>query len=357
MKQPMTIMLKRFWSPRIQNIEPYVPGEQNNHCVKLNTNEHFMPPSPKALAAMKATVSDQLRLYPDPDARQLCETLASLYGLKAEQCFAGNGSDEVLALAFPALLSHDKPLLFPDITYSFYAVYAAFYGIEYQTVSLDSAMSIQVCDYHRPNGGIILANPNAPTGRALSGHDVECLLKASPDSVVVVDEAYMGFGGQSAVPLIKTYPNLLVTNTLSKSYALAGLRVGYALGNENLIQALRCAKDSFNSYPLDRIAMAGACAALEDQAYFESLCNQVVQNRAYLEKALGHIGFEVLPSQANFIFARHPQHSGEALYQKLYERGILVRHFKKPRIEDYLRITIARLPDCQRLVETLKEVL
>src|SRR5690606_12635576 len=307
--------MSKFWSPFVKDLVPYVPGEQPKlaKLVKLNTNENPYGPSPKALAAMQAELNDSLRLYPDPNGERLKNAVAEYYDVQANQVFVGNGSDEVLAHIFHGLFQHDQPLLFPDITYSFYPVYCGLYGIDFQTVALDDEFQIRVADYARPNGGIIFPNPNAPTGRVLALEAIEQLLQASPDSVVVVDEAYIDFGGQSAIALVDRYPNLLVTQTLSKSRSLAGLRVGLAVGNPELIEALERIKNSFNSYPLDRLAIVGAAAAFDDRAYFEECCRKVIDSREQLVGELNGLGFEVLPSAANFIFARHPHHDAATL--------------------------------------------
>ena len=313
--------MSKFWSPFVKDLVPYVPGEQPklSKLVKLNTNENPYGPSPKAITAMQAELGDALRLYPDPNGERLKRAVADYYGVQPAQVFVGNGSDEVLAHAFHGLFQHGKPLLFPDVTYSFYPVYCGLYGIEYQAVALDHEFRIDVADYARPNGGIIFPNPNAPTGCLLALDAIERLLQANPDSVVLVDEAYIDFGGTSAIALVDRYPNLLVTQTLSKSRSLAGLRVGLAVGHPDLIEALERIKNSFNSYPLDRIAIAGAAAAFEDRDYFERTCQQVIASRETVVDALRERGFEVLPSSANFIFARHPQRDTAALAAELRE--------------------------------------
>lgn len=335
--------MSQYWSEIVHRLTPYVPGEQPKlqNLVKLNTNENPYGPSPKVLAALQAEAGASLRLYPDPDSSRLKAAIAAYHGLQPNQVFVGNGSDEVLAHVFQALLKHGLPLLFPDITYSFYPVYCGLYGIAYETVPLNAQYEIAVDDYLRPNGGIIFPNPNAPTGIPLALSEIERLLQANTQSVVVIDEAYVDFGTESAVSLVNRYPQLLVTHTYSKSRSLAGLRVGYAVGHASLIEALIRVKDSFNSYPIDRFAEAGAVAAIEDEAYFQQTRQQVMQSRAHLVSELQRLGFEVLPSGANFIFARHPQHSGEQLAAGLRDQAVIVRHFKKPtRIADYLRITI-----------------
>lgn len=347
--------MSRFWSPFVKDLVPYVPGEQPKlaNLVKLNTNENPYGPSPKALAAMRAAISDDLRLYPDPNSDLLKQAVADYYGVDTRQVFLGNGSDEVLAHIFHGLFQHDKPLLFPDISYSFYPVYCGLYGIDFDAVPLDDAFQINVDDYARANAGIIFPNPNAPTGCLLGLDAVERLLQGSPDSVVVVDEAYIDFGGQSAIALVDRYPNLLVTQTLSKSRSLAGLRVGLAVGHPDLIEALERIKNSFNSYPIDRVAVAGAAAAFADRDYFQQTCEAVIESREKLVAQLQQRGFEVLPSAANFIFARHPQQDGAQLAARLREQGVIVRHFKQPRIAQFLRISVGTEAQNQALIEAL----
>ena len=352
--------MSRYWSAVVQGLTPYVPGEQPKlaNLVKLNTNENPYGPGPRVLEALRAEVADTLRLYPDPASDRLRQAIASRHDVSPAQVFVGNGSDEVLAHAFQALLKHEAPVLFPDITYSFYPVYCRLYGIEYREIPLSASFEIRVDDYLRPNGGIIFPNPNAPTGRSLEATEIERLLRANPGSVVVVDEAYVNFGAESVVPLVSRYPNLLVTHTLSKSRSLAGLRVGYAIGHVVLIEALNRVKDSFNSYPLDRFAQAGATAALEDEAYFEETWRRVMESRRKLVSSLEKLGFESVPSTANFIFVRHPQHDGADLAARLRERGIVVRNFSRPaRIAPYLRITIGTDAQCELLTGVLREVL
>ena len=352
--------MSKFWSDVVHKLTPYVPGEQPKltNLVKLNTNENPYGPSPKVIEALKAEAADTLRLYPDPNSDALKAAIAANFGLLPSQVFVGNGSDEVLAHAFQALLKHDKPLLFPDISYSFYPVYCALYDIHYQTVPLAADFSINLDDYRQPNGGIIFPNPNAPTGIPLALAEIERLLKANTDSVVVIDEAYVDFGTESAVGLINQYPNLLVTHTLSKARSLAGLRVGYALGSAHLIEALIRVKDSFNSYPVDRFASAGAIAAMQDVAYFEETCRKVIVTREALVRDLTALGFEVLPSGANFIFAKHKIRDGAELTAKLRERSIIVRHFKSPaRISDYLRITIGTDTQSKQLIDAMAAIL
>ena len=352
--------MSRYWSPVVKRLTPYVPGEQPKlaNLVKLNTNENPYGPSPRALEALRAEAGDTLRLYPDPACDSLRKSIAAFHKLAPAQVFVGNGSDEVLAHTFLALLKHDAPVLFPDITYSFYPVYCGLYGIAYREVPLTDAFEMCIDDYLAPNGGIIFPNPNAPTGRALARTEIERLLSANSASVVVVDEAYVDFGAESVVGLIDRYPQLLVVHTFSKSHSLAGLRVGYALGHAELIEALVRVKDSFNSYPLDRFSQAGAAAAIDDRAYFERTCARVVASRNQLVSDLESLGFDVLPSAANFVFARHDGHGGAELAARLRERGVLVRHFKHPsRIEPFLRITVGTDAQCQALIAALRGIL
>ena len=354
--------MSRFWSPVVQTLTPYVPGEQPQmeRLVKLNTNESPYGPSPKALAAINQQNTDDLRLYPDPEGLALKKAIADLHGLDTKQVFLGNGSDEVLAHVFLGLLKQAKAIQFPDITYSFYPVYCKLFGIDYQTIPLSANYEIQTENFKAPNGGIIFPNPNAPTGRAIPRSDIETLLSRNTDSVVVIDEAYVDYGTESCIPLLRGSAcpeNLLVVHTLSKSRALAGLRVGFAVGHPALIEGLERVKNSFNSYPLGRLAQAGAIAAIQDQAHLESTSKKVIQTRERLVAELASLGFDTLPSTANFIFTRHPKHAGTKLYQALRDRGIIVRHFKSPRIEEFLRITIGTDDQTNELIAALKEIL
>ena len=351
--------MSRFWSPLVHQLSPYVPGEQpkRENLVKLNTNENPYGPSPRVIEAIRDAADDSLRLYPDPAASLLRQAAADYYGLKPSQVFAGNGSDEVLAHTFFALFQHDRPLLFPDITYSFYPVYCRLYGIDYETLPLAEDFALRQEDYRRPNGGIIFPNPNAPTGRLLPLDEIERLLRSNTDSVVVVDEAYIDFGGESAVALIDRYPNLLVIQTFSKSRSLAGLRIGLALGDEQLIAGLERVKDSFNSYPMDHLAIVAAAASFEDEAYFRATCQRVVDSRQQLAQDLRALGFEMPPSYANFLFVRHPRWDAAELAAALREQGVIVRHFKQPRIDQYLRITVGAPEQNARLLEVLTAIL
>ncbi len=358
--------MSRYWSSLVHTLTPYVPGEQPRlpNLVKLNTNENPYPPSPRAVAAIRDELGESgetLRLYPDPSGERLKEAVAARYaahGITPRQVFVGNGSDEVLAHAFMALLKHDAPLLFPDITYSFYPVYCGLYGVAHRTVPLDERFAIRVDDYLAQDcGAVIFPNPNAPTGCLLPLAEIERLLAGKPEAVVVIDEAYIDFGGDSAVALVARHPNLLVVHTLSKSRSLAGLRVGYAIGDAALIEALERVKNSFNSYPLDRLAIAGAVAAMADGAHFDATRQAVMRSRDTLTAGLAALGLEVLPSAANFIFARHPARDAATLAAALRERGIIVRHFRLPRIDQFLRITVGTDAQCATLLAALGEIL
>uniref|UniRef100_UPI0026EBDDAD histidinol-phosphate transaminase n=2 Tax=Phenylobacterium aquaticum TaxID=1763816 RepID=UPI0026EBDDAD len=344
--------MSRFWSDLTHTLSPYVPGEQPRLAglTKLNTNESPYGPPPAVLTAIAAEAADTLRLYPDPASTALREAIAAYHGLDADQVFVGNGSDEVLAHAFAALLKHAGPLKFPDISYSFYPVYARLFGIATETVPLDDGFRIRIADYAGPTGAVILPNPNAPTGVALGRAEIGALLAQHADAPVVIDEAYVDFGAETAIPLIADHPNLLVVRTMSKSRSLAGLRVGYALGHPDLIQALTRVKDSFNSYPLGRPAQAGALASIAEERRFQADLARIIATRTRMTQGLAKLGFEVLPSAANFVFARHPAHAGAALAQALRDRAILVRRFDAPRIADHLRITVGTEDQTDKLL-------
>ena len=362
--------MSRFWSPVVHDLTPYVPGEQPKltRLVKLNTNENPYPPSARVLEAIRAELgedADRLKLYPDPTGSQLKAAVARHFDVPAEWVFVGNSSDEVLAHTFQALLKHEAPLLFPDITYSFYPVYCGLYGIDFEVIPLDAQFAIRVDDYivrgSERVGAVIFPNPNAPTGRLLPLADIARLADALPDAPIVIDEAYVDFGGLDVIPtavaLIRRHPNILVTQTLSKSRSLAGLRVGFAIGQPELIEALTRVKDSFNSYPLDRLALVGASAAMDDEAWFGTTRRRVIASRNALSAALAGLGFEVLPSAANFVFARHPQRDAAALAAALRDRSIIVRHFKAERIDQFLRITVGTDAQCALLIDALREIL
>ena len=355
--------MKNFTRKAVEKMTAYTPGEQPKvrGLIKLNTNENPYPPSPKVFQAVRKFAAGDLRLYPDPVSLELREAIARYHGCKVEQVFVGNGSDEVLAHVFVGLLKQDRPLWFPEITYSFYPVYCGLFGINYRQVPLDTDFRVLPQDY-QPGaagapGAIIIANPNAPTGHALALSDIESILTANQDIPVVIDEAYVDFGAQTASGLIDRYPNLLVVHTMSKSRSLAGLRIGFAMGHADLIEGLDRVKNSFNSYPLDRLAQAGATAAIEDEAYFEQTRQKVIASRERLTEQLTSLGFQVLPSKANFVFARHPARDGAFLAQALRQRNIIVRHFAKPRISDFLRITIGTDDECSQLVDALGDIL
>ena len=355
--------MNRYWSALVHDLVPYVPGEQPklDNLIKLNTNENPYGPSLRALEAIRNATGDSLRLYPDPESDALKAVLAQRFGVEPRQVFVGNGSDEVLAHAFMALLKHDRALWFPDITYSFYPTYCGLYGIEHKLIPLDDNFAVRADDYlpraDERAGAIIFANPNAPTGSPLPLGEVERIVAGNPDAVVLVDEAYVDFGAESAVALVNKYPNLLVVHTFSKSRSLAGLRVGYAIGHPDLIEGLERVKNSFNSYPLDRLALAGAVASVEDEEFFQDSCKKVIATRETLVALLQLLGFEVLPSGANFVFARHPQRDGAELAAALRARAIIVRHFKAARIDQFLRITIGTDAQCAQLVAALGEIL
>lgn len=352
--------MSRFWSEFVHHLEPYVPGEQPKmaRLVKLNTNENPYPPPPSVMQAIAEATDEGLRLYPDPDATALKDAIARYHGISSAQVFLGNGSDEVLAHLFMCFFRQPKPLLFPDITYSFYKVYCGLYDIDYRTVPLRDDFSLVLADYEADNGGIIFPNPNAPTGRLLPLAEIQALLERNTETLVVVDEAYIDFGGESAIALVDRYPNLLVVQTLSKSRSLAGLRIGFAVGQAPLIEGLERIKNSFNSYPLDRLAIAAGVASFGDQAAFEDGCRRIIDSRESLVQALTQRGFSVLPSAANFVFATHAGHEGEALAQALREQGVIVRHFKTPaRIAPYLRISIGTEEQNEALLAALDQAL
>lgn len=354
--------MSRLFSDTLADLVPYVPGEQPQEPIdlKLNTNEHPYGPSPRALEAIKHAASDALRLYPDYSALPLRRTIADFHGLHPDQVFVGNGSDEVLAHIYKALFQREGVLLVPDITYSFYRTYSAYFQVQQELIPLADDLSINLADYTSTRtgavAGIIFANPNAPTGLALSLDDIAAILRAHPDVPVVVDEAYVDFGAQTAVPLLEQFDNLVVVHTLSKSRALAGLRVGFAMASKQIVGALTRVKDSFNSYPLDSLAQAGAAASIQDVEHFQQSCDAVIQAREVLSADLTALGFDVLPSSANFVFARHSAYDALTISQALRERGILVRHFSQPRIDQYLRITVGTLQQCRRLCTTLAEI-
>ncbi len=351
--------MSRLWSELIHKLQPYIPGEQPQveNLIKLNTNENPFPPSPAVIAAIDSVDKRTLRLYPDPNAKELKEALAEFYGVTSQHVFVGNGSDEVLAFAFFAFFKKKAPILFPDITYSFYPVYCNLWDIDYRTIPLDNEFQLNVQDYLVKNGGVIFANPNAPTGRAIGLDQIKALLDGNRESVVIVDEAYVDFGARSSIELINDYENLLVVHTLSKSRNLAGLRVGFAIGDPALVEGLERVKNSFNSYPLDRLSIKGAVAALKDKAYFDHTRHAIEETRKFLSNSLTACGFAVVPSLANFVFAAHPEIPAETIYMELRKKGILVRYFNLPRIENHLRITVGTRSEIDKLISALSHIL
>ncbi len=351
--------MSRFWSPIVHGLTPYTPGEQPKiaNLIKLNTNECPYPPSPRVLAAIGSAVNGDLRLYPDPDSTALRQAIAEYYAVGRDHVFVGNGSDEILAFAFQALLNHDGPLVYPDITYSFYPVYCQLNDITAETVPLNDDFSLDLDAIPHHAGAVIFPNPNAPTGQVVSLEAIRRLCQRLPDQVIVVDEAYVDFGTETAIPLVKDHPNLLVVQTFSKSRALAGLRVGFAIGQPELLAGLERVKNSFNSYPVDRLASVGAIAAIEDRQGFDYDRQRIIESRTWLAEQLTVMGFEVVPSKANFVFVRHPNRDAGELAVALRERAIIVRHFRLPRIDQHLRITIGTREECTTLVTALQDIM
>ncbi|RPF57067.1 histidinol-phosphate transaminase [Aquisalibacillus elongatus] len=347
--------MSKFWSSTVRKTKPYVPGEQpkETDVIKLNTNENPYPPSPKALEAMQNEIGDDLRKYPSPTVDTLKNVIANREGVAPKNVFVGNGSDEVLAFAFQAFFEHNEAIKFPDITYSFYPVYAKLYDIPYQTVPLNDDFSINVDGMCNSIGGVIFPNPNAPTGLALSLNDIEKVIQGNPNQVVIIDEAYVAFGAETAAPLTKKYPNVLITRTLSKSHALAGIRLGYAIGSPELIEGLERIKNSFNSYTINRVTLAGAEAALQDDGYYSEVIERVVNTREWTRYELQQKGFEVLPSSANFLFCKPTEIQARELYEKLKNSKIYIRYFDN--LEDYIRISIGTEEEMQALVDHIKQ--
>ena len=352
-------MSSKYWSDLVHTLEPYVPGEQpkGSGLIKLNTNENPFPPTPAVQAVLAVDNLERLRLYPDPNSLSLKKAIAKNYSVSEKNVFVGNGSDEVLAFAFMAFFKKAEPILFPDISYSFYPVYCNLYGIDSVQLPLRDDFTINFDDYDQVNGGVIFPNPNAPTGIGAGLSEIEALLLKNADSVVVVDEAYIDFGGVSAIELIDRYPNLIVVQTFSKSRSLAGLRVGFAVANEELVEGLERVKNSFNSYPVDRIAEEAAVAAITDADYFDRCRQTIIDTREWTVGQLQELGFEVLPSQANFIFTKPSGIEADELFTRLREKNILVRYFNKPRISQFLRITIGTEQEMQILVDAVKDLL
>lgn len=351
--------MSKHWSAVVHGLTPYTPGEQPriDGLIKLNTNENPYAASAAVAEALRGVPLESLRLYPDPESTELRQAIGSFWGVPADCVFVGNGSDEILAFVFQGLLNHDRPLIFPDVTYSFYPTYCALYGVPYRLLALESDFSLNLDRVPDNCGALIFPNPNAPTGRALPAGAIALLARQRPDLMIVVDEAYVDFGAESCVSLTQELGNVLVTQSLSKSRALAGLRAGFAIGSAPLIDALNRIKNSFNSYPLDRLAQAGAAAAMRDRAWFELNREKVIATRAHMSAGLTKLGFEVVPSQANFLLARHPAHQAAQLAQALREEKILVRHFDKPRIDSYLRITVGTDSQVAALMQALEKIL
>lgn len=343
------------WEENVRKVVPYVPGEQPNRpdMIKLNTNECPYPPAPGVEKAMKEFDYSKLRLYPNTQAAALTEALAEYYGVKKEQVFVGVGSDDVLAMAFLTFFNGTKPILFPDITYSFYDVWAELFRIPYKMIPLNEDFRIVPQDYKTDNGGVIFPNPNAPTGVLQTTEDIEEIIKANPDVVVIVDEAYIDFGGKSALPLLKKYDNLLIVQTFSKSRAMAGSRIGFAIGNEKLISYLNDTKFSFNSYTMDSLTVQLGTAAVKEDAYFKEITAKVIKTREWTKKQLQNLGFSFQDSQSNFIFATHKEKKAEDIFNYLKTKDIFVRFFKKPRIDNYLRISIGTDQEMEILIKEL----
>lgn len=347
------------WEENVRKVIPYTPGEQPNQpdMIKLNTNENPYPPAPGVEKALNEMDMDAMRLYPDPAAYDLVHAIAQMYSLKDEQVFVGVGSDDVLAMSFLTFFNSEKPVLFPDITYSFYDVWADLFKIPYERPALDENFHIKKEDYFRENGGVIFPNPNAPTGVEMQLEDVEEIIRHNQDVIVIVDEAYVDFGGKSALPLIEKYDNLLVVQTFSKSRSLAGMRIGFACGNEKLIKYLNDVKYSFNSYTMDRTALAAGVAAVKDQAYFQETCNKIIETREWTKKELKALGFSFQDSMSNFIFAAHETCPAEKIFEALREKHIYVRYFPKGRTNNFLRITIGTQEEMQTFINVLKDYL
>lgn len=352
----------QLWKKNVRKVIPYVPGEQplDEKVIKLNTNENPYPPSPlvmQAAAELAQKGDETLRKYPDPEVKKLVQTLSAYHGVWPENVFVGVGSDDVLSVAFLTFFNSDKKILFPDVTYSFYPVWCDVYRIPYKTVETDEDFRIKAEEYAAPNGGIVIANPNAPTGISLDISEIEKIVKGNPASVVIIDEAYIDFGGKTALELIREYDNLLVVRTFSKSRSLAGLRVGYAIGNEELIKAMNSVKFSINSYTMNAPSIQLGCASVKDKDYFSKCIRQIKDTRDYTVENLERLQFKVLPSDANFVFATHIRYKAGDIFNALKERKIYVRHFKKPRIDNYLRISVGTDDEMRKFFKVLRDIL
>ncbi|CDF03104.1 histidinol-phosphate aminotransferase [Ruminococcus sp. CAG:624] len=346
------------WENNIRKVIPYVPGEQpkENDIIKLNTNENPYPPSPKAVKALKSFDCSRMRLYPDPNSDILVNSLAKRYKVKPSQVFVGVGSDDVISMAFLTFFNSDKPILFPDITYSFYDVWADVYKIPYKTMPLDDNFRINKTDYFQENGGIIFPNPNAPTGVYESNEMIEEIVKANKNSIVIIDEAYIDFGGESCIGLTEKYDNLLVVQTFSKSRSMAGMRIGYAIGNEKLIKYMNDVKFSINSYTMNHVTQVCGAAAVEDEEYFIETIKKITDVRENTKKELKKLGFTFTDSKSNFLFAAHDKVKAETIFNELKSRKIYVRYWNKPRINNYLRISIGTAEEMEKLISALKEI-
>ncbi len=347
------------WKEYVRTVEPYVPGEQPNQpdMIKLNTNENPYPPAPGVMEALQSFDTDKLRLYPEPTCKVLVDAIAEYYGIKSSQVFVGVGSDDVLAMTFMTFFNSEQPILFPDITYSFYDVWANMLRIPFETKALDEHFKIRKEDYYGANGGIVFPNPNAPTGVLMPLSEVEDIVAHNRDVIVIVDEAYIDFGGASALPLIEKYDNLLVVQTFSKSRSLAGMRIGFAMGNEQLIRYINDVKYSFNSYTLNQTTLALGTEAIRDRAYFEETCKKVIDTREWTKQELKKLGFVFEDSMSNFIFASHKKVPAKEIFDMLREKKIYVRYFSKPRIDNYLRISIGTQKEMEQLIKVLTDYL
>ncbi len=346
------------WKDNLIKIQPYTAGEQPDKTdfIKLNANENPYPPSPKVIRAIREFNGENLKKYPSADAVPLRNALAKRFGLECENVFAGNGSDDVLALCFRAFFNSERPIIYPDITYSFYPVWCEMLKIPYETIPVDDNFNIRAEDYGRPNGGVVIANPNAPTSIGRGLDFIREILSCNRESIVIVDEAYVDFGGTSALPLLKEYENLVITQTFSKSRSMAGMRIGYALGNSEIISTLFAAKDSYNSYPMDSVAIAAGIASVEDEDYFNRMISRVVSSRERLTAGLRALGFNLPDSSANFVFAEHSNHAAKDICEYLKTKDIYVRYFSKPRIDNRLRITVGTDGEIDKLLDALSEL-
>jgi len=351
--------MSKYWSETTKNIEPYIPGEQpkDRKYIKLNTNENPYPPSPKVIEAIRKASNENLQLYPDPNCDELRTTLANYYKLLPNQIFVGNGSDEVLAFSFMAFFNKEKPILFPDITYSFYEIYVKLLNLKHKLIPLDDKFALPLNSFCIENGGIVITNPNAPTTKFISIESLKRIVEYNIESVVIIDEAYIDFGGESLIGFIDNYPNLLIIQTLSKSRSLAGLRVGFAFGHKDLIEGLNRIKNSINSYTIDRLALAGAKASFEDETYFQSVRLKIMDTREKILPLLRELKFIVLESKANFLFVSHTTINAKIIFNKLRKYGILVRYFDKPRINNFLRISIGTNEEMKILIKKLKQII